>query len=104
MPKTPLEGRRDAVWASMQEIQARSANGLSVVDRAQWDKLEIELVDLVDKISHEIDWSKVIDGRSSSDYTISAPYEAARPLTRSQTFDGYVRSRGIVGEDEVKLR
>ncbi len=103
MPKTPLEGRRDSVWASMQEIQARSADGLTAEDRAQWDRLEAELRDVAEKVSHEVDLSKVIDGRSSSDYSISAPYEAARPLTRSQSFGGYVRSRGMVGEDDDKL-
>lgn len=100
---TQLEGRRDAVWASMQEIQARSAKGLSLADRAQWDKLEAELVDVEDKISHEVDWSKVIDGRSGSDYTTSTAYEAARPLTRSQSFAGYAQARGMVREDEDQL-
>jgi len=100
---TQLEGRRDSVWAAMQEIQARSAAGLSVDDRAQWDRLEAELRDIEDKRSYEVDFSKVLDGRSSSDYSISAPYEAARPLTRSQSFAGYIRSRGLVGEDDDKL-
>lgn len=101
---TQLEGRRDSVWAAMQEIQSRSADGLSLEDRARWDKLETELRDIEDKRSYEVDVSKVIDGRSSSDHGPSdTSYEAARALTRSQSFDGYVRSRGLVREDEEHL-
>jgi len=98
-----LEGRRATVWAAMQEIQARSAAGLSVEDRTRWDGLEAELTDVADKISHEVDYTKVIDGRSASDPGPSIPYEAARPLARSQSFGGYVRSRGMVAEGDDQL-
>ena len=75
-----------------------------------FDRLETELraiTELAD--AHSIDYSQIIDTRSGpfvgSD---SVEYRSGQPLTRSQTVEGYIRSRGLAGDgdgaDRLSLR
>ena len=76
--KQILEARA-RVWASMQEIQSRSAAGLSAEDRTAWDKAETELNDLsadLERVQRaaalaKVDYSQVIDARGTSSEVVT---------------------------------
>ena len=108
---TALDEARDARWAAMNELADRAkagARSLLASEQRDFDAHEAELKALTKlREDNTVDYSAIPDARGPYGEQVvfgnTRGYSEGKPLTRSQSVEGYIRSRGLVREDEDHL-
>lgn len=99
---------RDAAWATMdrlQETASKAGRALTQAQRADWDKAETECREAsraIEELSSAIQRMENT-ARSEAEAELgrgSGRYEEGKALTRSQTFGGYLQTRGLVRDSD----